>query len=180
MITPMLAHLVRESFDREDWLFELKWDGFRAIAERGHGGHVSLYSRNQNDFKKRFPSLVEALAALKRPVILDGENRCVGHPRPLSGQVAGKAWKTARHVGLVFDLLMLDGKDLRHLPLLRRKQRLARLLTGHSRVLVVECIPNDGRAMFAGALGLGVEGVVAKDGHSPMSKDQYKRGTGRR
>ena len=46
MIIPMVARLVKEPFDRPAWLFELKWDGFRAIAERDHGGHVSLYSRN--------------------------------------------------------------------------------------------------------------------------------------
>ena len=46
MITPMVARLVLEPFDRDGWFFELKWDGFRAIAERDHAGHVSLYSRN--------------------------------------------------------------------------------------------------------------------------------------
>jgi bifunctional non-homologous end joining protein LigD len=54
-------------------VFLLKWDGFRAIAERDHAGHVSLYSRNHRDFAKRFPPIVEALSALKRPVILDWE-----------------------------------------------------------------------------------------------------------
>jgi bifunctional non-homologous end joining protein LigD len=67
----------------------------------------------------------------------------------------------------VFDLLMLDGKDLRQLPLLQRKQRLARLLTGHPRLLDVEPIDNDGLAMFAGALALGLEAIVAKDAKSP-------------
>ena len=62
---------------------------------------------------------------------------------------------------------MLDGKDLRQLPLLQRKQRLARLLTGHPRLLDVEHIDNDGLAMFAGALALGLEGIVAKDAKSP-------------
>jgi bifunctional non-homologous end joining protein LigD len=63
MITPMVARLVRHPFDRPGWLFELKWDGFRAIAERDHAGNISLY---------RFPLIVEALAELKRPAILDG------------------------------------------------------------------------------------------------------------
>jgi bifunctional non-homologous end joining protein LigD len=80
----MVARLVRDPFDRDGWLFELKWDGFRAIAERDQGGHVSLYSRNQKDFEKRFPPIVEALAELERPVILDGEIVALdehGHPR---------------------------------------------------------------------------------------------------
>ncbi len=67
----------------------------------------------------------------------------------------------------VFDLLMLDGKDLRQIPLLKRKQPLAKLLVGHPRLLEVEHIANEGLSMFAGTLTLGLEGVVAKDGKSP-------------
>ena len=73
MITPMVARLVRDPFDRVGWLFELKWDGFRAIGETDGGGKVSLYSRKQNEFNKRFPAIAAALAELERPAILDGE-----------------------------------------------------------------------------------------------------------
>ena len=62
---------------------------------------------------------------------------------------------------------MLDGKDLGQLPPVERKRRLARLVTGHPRLLAVEHIANDGVAMFAGALALGLEGIVAKDAKSP-------------
>ena len=82
MITPMVARLVGEPFDREGWFFELKWDGFRAIAEKDKQG-VRLYSRNQNDFKKRFPVIAQAVSALDN-VILDGEIVALdehGHPR---------------------------------------------------------------------------------------------------
>ena len=71
MITPMVAKLVKEPFDREGWLFELKWDGFRAIAEKDKLG-VRLYSRKHNDFNKRFPTIAHAVKALDN-VILDGE-----------------------------------------------------------------------------------------------------------
>lgn len=84
MITPMVARLVRDPFDREGWLFELKWDAFRAIAETDGQGAVKLYSRNQNDFKKRFPPIAQALTELGRPTILDGEIVALdeqGHPR---------------------------------------------------------------------------------------------------
>ena len=68
----------------------------------------------------------------------------------------------------VFDLLSLDGKDLRPLPLVKRKQRLGRFLTGrHPRLFEVEHIEKDGVAMFAGAMALGLEGIVAKDAKSP-------------
>ena len=66
MITPMVARLVRDRFDREGWLFELKWDGFRTIAETDGTDGVKLYSRNQSDFKKRFPPIADALAAGER------------------------------------------------------------------------------------------------------------------
>jgi bifunctional non-homologous end joining protein LigD len=69
----MVARLVPDPFDREGWLFELKWDGFRAIAKMDGQGATKLYSRNHNDFKKRFPPIAQALAELGRPAILDGE-----------------------------------------------------------------------------------------------------------
>jgi ATP-dependent DNA ligase len=67
----------------------------------------------------------------------------------------------------VFDLLSLDGKDLRQLPLVKRKQRLERLIKGHPRLLYVDHVEREGLAMFAGALTLGPEGVVGKDAQSP-------------
>jgi bifunctional non-homologous end joining protein LigD len=168
MITPMVVRLVRDPFESEGWLFELKWDGFRGIADTDGSGKVQLYSRNQNDFTKRFPQIAEALAELKRPAILDGEIVALddhGHSR--FEWLVNRGPQRGTLVYYVFDLLKLDGKDLRHLPLLKRKQRLARLLTSHPRLPVVEYIPNDGHAMFAGALALGVEGIVAKDAQSP-------------
>ena len=74
----MVAKLVKEPFDRKGWLFELK------VAETDVQGAVKLYSRNQNDFKKRFPPIAQALAELGRPAILDGEIVALdegGHPR---------------------------------------------------------------------------------------------------
>ena len=135
MITPMVARLVRDPFDREGWLFELKWDGFRAIAETDGQGAVKLYSRNQNDFKKRFPPIAQALAELGRPTILDGEIVALdeqGHPR--FEWLVNRGPQRGTLVYYVFDLLSLDGKDLRQLPLEKRKARLAKLLKSHPRL----------------------------------------------
>lgn len=110
----------------------------------------------------------EALAELGRPTILDREIVALddhGHSRLEWLVNRGPQRSTLAYY--VFDLLMLDGKDLRHLPVLKRKQRLARLLTGPPRLPVVEGIQNDGIAMFAAALALRVEGTVAKDAKSP-------------
>ena len=84
MITPMVARLVRDPFDRDGWLFELKWDGFRAVAETDPSGDVKLYSLKHSDFRKRFPLIVDALAELETQAIFDGEIVALdetGHPR---------------------------------------------------------------------------------------------------
>jgi ATP-dependent DNA ligase len=71
-VKPMLATLTDEPFDRAGWIFEVKWDGFRAIAESVRG-RVSLYSRNQKSLHTRFPPIVEALGKLQHDTVLDGE-----------------------------------------------------------------------------------------------------------
>ena len=123
MITPMVARLVREPFDREGWFFELKWDGFRAIAEKDKQGG-RLYSRNHNDFTKRFPAITLAVGALDH-VTLDGEIVALdehGHPRFEWLVKRGKQQGVL--VYYVFDLLRLGDKDLRSEPLSRRKSLL--------------------------------------------------------
>jgi len=69
----MVGRLVHDPFDRDGWLFELEWDGFRAIAETDGQGATKLHSRNHKNFKKRFPSIAQALAGLGRPATLDGK-----------------------------------------------------------------------------------------------------------
>ncbi len=127
MITPMVARLVRDPFDREGWLFELKWDGFRAIAEKDKLG-VRLYSRNQNDFTKRFPVIAQAVKALDN-VILDGEIVALdehGHPR--FEWLVNRGKQKGVLVYYVFDLLRLGDRDLRSEPLSRRKSLLQKVL----------------------------------------------------
>jgi bifunctional non-homologous end joining protein LigD len=116
VITPMVARQVREPFDREGWFFELNWDGFRAIAETDGQGSVKLYSRNHNDFKKRFPPIAQASAALGRPTILDGGIVALdeqGHPR--FEWLVNRGPQRGTLVYYVLDLVSLDGKDLRQL-----------------------------------------------------------------
>ena len=120
----------------------MKWDGFRAIAETDGAGGVKLYSRRHNDFKKRFPPIADALANLKNAADLEGEIVALdehGHSRFES--LVNREPLRRTLVYYVFDLLMLDGKDLRQLPLLERKQRLARQLVGHPRLFEVEQEP---------------------------------------
>ena len=115
MITPMVARLVRDPFDRDGWLFELKWDGFRAIAETDGKGGVALYSRNQKDFKKRFPPIADALANLKKTAILDGEIVALDeHGHSCFEWLVNRGPQRGTLVYYVFDLILLDGKELRH------------------------------------------------------------------
>jgi len=149
MIIPMVARLVRDAFDREGWLFELKWDGFRAIAEKDKLG-VRLYSRNQNDFKKRFPTIAQAVKALDH-VILDGEIVALdehGHPR-----FVNRGPQEGTIVYYVFDLLRPGDKDLRSEPLSRRKSLLQKLLRKNDTLRYVDHITTEGLAMFGGAAG---------------------------
>jgi bifunctional non-homologous end joining protein LigD len=187
MMTPMSARLVRTPFDREEWFFELKWDGFRCIAEKDRQG-VRLYSRNQNDFKKRFPVIAEQINALDN-VILDGEVCALddhGHPR--FEWLINRGPQRGKLVYYVFDLLRLGDKDLRAEPLYRRKKLLQKLLKKNDTLRYVDHVENDGLRLFAGALALGLEGIIAKDKNSHyiegptetwhwqnINNEQYKR-----
>ncbi|MEW6586038.1 MAG: hypothetical protein AB1442_10570, partial [Nitrospirota bacterium] len=68
----MLATLVKEPFNNPEWLFEIKWDGYRAIAEIDNG-EANLYSRKNISFNRKFPPIIEALRQIKHQVIFDGE-----------------------------------------------------------------------------------------------------------
>jgi bifunctional non-homologous end joining protein LigD len=168
-VKPMRCKLVKEPFDRPGWIFEIKWDGFRAIAEISHS-EVRLYSRNQRSFTRQFSEVVSSLERLsgRHEAVLDGELVA------LDGE--GKSrfeWLIRRKSGreqvvyLVFDLLYLDGQDLRSLPLLRRKNLLKKLLRSIPNVLYVDHIEEQGKQFFKLAVQRGLEGIVAKDGQSP-------------
>src|SRR5262249_9042751 len=168
MITPMVAKLVKEPFDREGWLFELKWDGFRAIAETSVNGELKLYSRNHNDLTKRFPPIADALRELKIQAILDGEIVALDeHGFPRFEWLLNRGRQQGTLIYYVFDLVRLRDVDLRGEPLLKRKRLLEKLVSGNPRILYVYHMEREGLAMFAGALALALEGVVAKDAKSP-------------
>ena len=164
----MVARLVSDPFDREGRFFELKWDGFRAIAQTDGAGGVRLYSRRHTDFKKRLPPIADALAELKHAAILDGEIVALDEQgRPRFEWLVNRGPQKGTLIYYVFDLLKLGEIDLTAEPLRKRKEKLKRLLKNHSRMLDVDHMEHEGLAMFAGALALGLEGIVAKDAKSP-------------
>ncbi len=185
-LKPMLATLVDAPFDGKEWLFEWKWDGYRAVAEV-EVGQVKLYSRNMLSFNERYPDIVEALAHLGHECVLDGEIIVAGKDGRGDFQLL-QNW-TRDHEGelqyQVFDLLWLDGYDVRHLPLKDRKKLLEELLRGQKEVCYSEHRVGKGKAFFEQARKAGAEGIMAKRADSPYktgkrSEDWLKIKTHRR
>lgn len=175
-VEPMLATPVSESFDREGWLFEIKWDGYRAIAEVANGD-VRLYSRNNLDFKERFHEVADSLKKFGHDAVLDGEVVVLddsGVPRFSMLQYYHKE-RLGRLVYYVFDLLWLDGRDLRRLPLVRRKEILQEILPDLDCIKYSDHVESDGLALFQIAAERGIEGVMAKDASSPYREGRRSR-----
>ncbi len=174
-IKPMLATLVDEPFDREDWLFEIKWDGYRAIAEVDHGD-VKLYSRNGISFADRFSPVFKALEKLKHKAVIDGEIVVVDDQGRSRFQLLQNYQKTGKGNlrYFVFDLLMLDGKNLRGLPLSERRAKLQKLIgKGAGVIQFSEDVDTHGKAFFDAATAKGLEGIVAKKASSTY-KDGHR------
>jgi bifunctional non-homologous end joining protein LigD len=128
-VRPMLATTVEKPFNRSGWLFEIKWDGYRAIAEV-ENQVVRLYSRNQLSLEDRFATLVQSLQGLGCTAVLDGEVVVVDETGKPCFQLLQNYVKSreGQVVYYVFDLLYLNGHDVRKLPLTRRKELLRQIL----------------------------------------------------
>jgi bifunctional non-homologous end joining protein LigD len=167
-VRPMLATLVDAPFDRPGWIFEPKWDGYRAIAEVGPD-RVRLYSRNQQPFESKFTSIVRSLGDLGHEAVLDGEVVALDAEGRAQFQLLQNYQKTGRGnlVYYVFDLLYLDGRDLRTRPLLERKKLLRSILGRRADIRLSDHVEGDGVAFFRAAINKGLEGIIGKDGASP-------------
>ena len=167
-INPMLATLVREPFDQPDWLFEVKWDGYRAIAEI-QDGQVALYSRNQISLKKKYPPITESLEKCGFAAVLDGEIVVVDDQGRANFQMLQNYQKSGRGHLLyyVFDLLFFQGHDLTPLPLLRRKELLKKILPSDPHLKFSDHVRGEGVLFFQVVKDKGLEGIVAKHSHSP-------------
>src|SRR5882762_3010724 len=181
-VEPMLATLADHPFSDPNWLFEIKWDGVRALA-RIENGDLALRSRNAIDITKRYPelaSLPDALAA--RQAVIDGEIVALD----AQGHSSFERLQERMHVRapnenlvaqmpavyFAFDLLYCDGYDLREAPLLERKQLLQRLLYTSERFRYADHQLEHGKELFALAEQNGLEGIVAKRADSPYVSDR--------
>jgi len=174
---PMLTTLVSEPFDDAGWLFETKWDGYRAIASvENH--KATLYSRNEKPFNDHYPAVVAAVEKISHNVVLDGEiivldNKGRSHFQTLQNfRTTGKG----KLVYAVFDLLHLDGNELQHLSLLKRKSLLKDIITelNDKTVRFSPHVLKNGKSFFEKARKQGWEGIIAKKADSVY--EEGKRG----
>ena len=167
--TPMMATLVDKPFSREGWLFETKWDGYRAIADV-RKGKVELYSRNHLSFNKDYPKIVQTLEGLPHDAVLDGEVVVLNKDGSSDFQSLQNYKNNASGnlVYIVFDMLQLDGQDLQALPLIQRKELLKDVVTqlGSKTVIYSEHVLNDSEKLYKTAQQKGWEGIIAKEAES--------------
>ncbi|MGB8947587.1 MAG: non-homologous end-joining DNA ligase, partial [Candidatus Sulfotelmatobacter sp.] len=173
-IHPMLATPVDEPFDGAEWLFEIKWDGYRAIAFIDDG-KLRLVSRNQNELTERFPELKDLPKFVRaKSAILDGEVVALDDQGRASftlmqqrtgfrpGGRRGPAKAEVPVLYYAFDLLYLDGYDLRKVALEDRKKKLASVLITGDAVRYSDHYERQGKALFEMARAKGLEGILAK------------------
>jgi bifunctional non-homologous end joining protein LigD len=164
----MLARETDKPFSDPRWIYELKWDGFRAIAELD-GSKVKLYSRNGNSFSESYPPVVHALGKLKLKAVMDGEIIVVdGKGRPSFQKLQNYKRDASVQIQFrVFDLLELNGKDLTGLPLVTRKERLKSLLpSGDPIIKYSDHVSENGLGLFRSAQEMDLEGIIAKQADS--------------
>ena len=168
IIEPCLPSPAQKPPPGRDWIHEIKHDGFRILARRDGAG-VKLITRHGNNFTPRFPFIAMAIAALPaQSCLIDGE-AIVCDDKGLAVFELIRGHRT--HAGAVhcaFDLLELNGEDLRRTPLEDRKRLLQKLLRGaHSSIVMNEHYEADGATVYREACRLGCEGIVSKRLGSP-------------
>lgn len=169
----MLATLVDEPFDDDEWLFEIKWDGYRAICTVHEDGRIELISRNGLDFLAKFPDL-DALknAWTTLPIVVDGEIVSLDSQgrssfQRLQESLSGRGGHLAF---AAFDVLYADGRDVRKLPVEERKAILERSIAGGDLVLYSKHVVGKGCALFAQAQSRQLEGIIGKRLGSPYEQ----------
>jgi bifunctional non-homologous end joining protein LigD len=179
---PMMAVLTAEPFDDDEWLFEVKWDGHRCLANLGRA--TRLTSRTTRDMTAQFPELIDLHRQLAaRNAVVDGEIVALDrNGRPSFERMQDRFHRTpeelARNKGkvpvqfLAFDLLWLDGQPLLDLPLVERRARLAEVLVETRDIRLSQVVEGAGVDFFEQVKALQLEGIVAKRAASP-----YRPGT---
>ena len=163
LLLPMLAQEVTKPFNHEDWLFEIKWDGYRALAQIKQG-EVHLTSRSSVPLNNSFPTLVQELEKVPLNVVVDGEIVLLNE----KGKPDFQKLQNYRHnpssplYFYVFDILYFRGESTCDLPLIKRKQLLKRIFPWSEHIRFTDHVIGEGIAFFESIRKLNMEGVIAK------------------
>ncbi len=173
VVSPMLCSLIDAPFTNQDWLFEVKWDGFRAVAFHSHESTI-LKSRNNKDLSERFSEITHALDKIKHNVVLDGEVVVVDqegkpHFEWLQNNANNKKGKLLYYV---FDILWCDGADVTFWSLAERRRLLKAVIGGNNSIRISDGVRGKGRELFTRIVKAGMEGVVAKNLQSTYEQSQ--------
>lgn len=167
-LKPMLASITDAPFNSEDWQFEIKWDGYRALSYL-HNGKVQLRSRNNNPFEAKYVSIYNALKQWPINAVVDGEIIVLNE----EGRADFKAlqdWQLEQRGELVyylFDILWLDGIDVTNLPLTQRQEILKQLAPENNIIRFSDSIDQYGIDFYNIAKENGLEGIIAKKKDAP-------------
>lgn len=177
-MTPMLATLVDKPFDDPDWIYEVKWDGYRALGFCLKNGDVQLLSRNNKQFNEKFYPIYQLLQSWKRDLVVDGEILVINE-KGMANFEALQNWRSQADgelVYYVFDLIWYQGRDLTALPLNARQKILANVLPqDDDRVRLSQSFPAKGIEFFSAAAKMGMEGIMAKKSDSTYTKNNRSK-----
>lgn len=163
-VEPMKAQLTDQpAFDSPEWIFEIKWDGYRAIAEISKSGN-RLYSRNGLTFDKAYPKIFDALKTIRQDAIIDGEIVVFDASGKPNFQKLQNYKNSDKYLiqYYVFDIIELEGKSLTGLPLIERKSILQELLPESDAIRYCDHVEGEGKIFFAEMQKMGLEGMIAK------------------
>ena len=184
-LQPMLATLIDAPFDSRDWVFETKWDGFRLVA-RIENRSVTLYSRSGLIVSDTYKTIAKASEKFRKDAVIDGELVALDERGASRFQLLQNALRSSANLHYcVFDIMFLDGNDLRGLPLVERKERLRAVLPKDPLLIYSQHWPEHGKRLFREAQKLDLEGIMAKRAQSrylsgARSKDWLKIKTAKR
>ncbi|MGZ4980821.1 MAG: DNA ligase D [Methylobacter sp.] len=177
-IPAMLSKEIKQPFDDKDWIFEIKWDGYRAIAELNKA-EVKLYSRNGNLFNAKYPEIIDALVQMDVEAVIDGEIVVMDEQGNPNFQLLQHYSEQRSHpiYYYVFDILKLNNQSVMELPLVKRKELLRtfilfRTLIKNSIIKYSDHIKEKGKEMFALMAERNMEGIMAKKADSPYLPGQ--------
>ncbi|HWV69522.1 DNA ligase D [Chitinophaga sp.] len=174
-VKPMLATLVDSPPAQEGWLYEVKWDGYRAVA-LCHHNQVNLISRNNKSFNDKFYPVYEALVQLDKNAVIDGEI-CVLNENGVAHFGALQNWRSEADGELayyIFDLLWYEGRDLTGLPLTERRALLEALIPSAGVIRYSESFDASPAKLLAATKKMGMEGIMAKKADSIYIQDRSR------